>query len=314
MEFKKYKSISKTYDAIKIRHYKQLFPDGFWYITEKIHGTNFSFISDGVTVQYAQRSGILTETDSLFNYQANVHKLNDKILALAQEIGEPIQVYCEYYGKGIVGKGNIDYRSDDERDFIAYDILLLNQDKFISFPDNFNLLDKFEIPRVMAMYQGTLDECLTYSPEFNSFLNENTHAEGIVIKPIHDLRDNQNERLILKNVSTKFAETKLSKSELKHVNEKKEEMSNRNITEEATNKRLTDVRVGKVAAKFGISNTEKNKFGILITELTNDIIEEAKSEESLDLNLALVKQMCVPIVKSFFINTTDESKGNQEET
>jgi ABC-type uncharacterized transport system ATPase subunit len=108
MNFKKYESIANDNNSRTIDYYKEM---GFanndinWYATEKIHGANFSFISDGVTVQHAQRSGIIE--GNFMNHLAFVDKLNDKVLALAKHLNQKIQVVCEYYGKGIINKGAI---------------------------------------------------------------------------------------------------------------------------------------------------------------------------------------------------------------
>ena len=56
----------------------------------------------------------------------------------------------------------------------------------------------------------------------------------------------------------------------------------------------TEVRLGKVAAKYGIVPSEKSKFGLLITEFAKDIAEEA----NLDVNV--VKKQITSTVKSFF--------------
>ena len=123
--FKKYESIANHNNQKTIDYYRE---QGFasaqvrWYATEKVHGTNFSFLCDGEAVSYAQRSGPIT--DSFFNYQANAPKLQPRVLALARHLGQAVQVFAEYYGRGIVNKGAIVYRNDDEKHFVAYDIFL----------------------------------------------------------------------------------------------------------------------------------------------------------------------------------------------
>ena len=39
-----------------------------WVVTEKIHGANFSFHTDGETVEVARRRGLLKKDENFFNY------------------------------------------------------------------------------------------------------------------------------------------------------------------------------------------------------------------------------------------------------
>jgi Rnl2 family RNA ligase len=300
--FEKYKSINQVYNLTTLEYYKQIDADKVqWYITEKIHGTNFSFLSDGVSVAYAQRSGI---TEGIFNSQAHVHQIENKILELSKKLERPIQVVCEFYGKGIVNKGAINY-CNDHKDFIAYDIRFTDTDEFMSYPANFAWFDAVGISHPEVLFEGTMEECLKFNVEFDSPLAKTygiiTHAEGGVLKPFIDLRTQPNkDRVILKNVSVKFAESKFNSEEKKSFVDKNNELSNKFQTEESVTPRLTDVRMGKVAAKIGVAQTEKNKFGILIEALVEDISEEILRENQIEINKVLCKQMCVPLVKQFF--------------
>ena len=41
---------------------------GEWIATEKIHGSNFSFVTDGTSVAVAKRTGLLQPVDKFFNW------------------------------------------------------------------------------------------------------------------------------------------------------------------------------------------------------------------------------------------------------
>jgi Rnl2 family RNA ligase len=299
-KFKKYESIPNHNNQRTIDYYKELgftLPQNKWYATEKVHGTNFSFISDGSTIDYAQRSGIIE--GSFMNYQSNTPKLDSKIIALAKHLGETIQVVTEYYGAGIVNKGAIKYRNDVEKNFVAYDILLLDTNDFLPYPQNIELLDRFEIPRVQVIATGSFDELMEVDTQFKSPLAKlgsvDTYAEGIVLKPFNDIRldTDEKERVVLKRVSDEFSENKPKKVE------KTEKVVETSIVELIDSKN-TEIRVGKVAAKFGILPTEKNKFAPLIIELSKDICDEIATENNIVVDANLVKKQLSQVVKAYF--------------
>lgn len=300
-QFKKYESIANDNNTRTIEYYKEqgfTNPDILWYATEKIHGTNFSFISDGETVIHAQRGGIIE--DNFMNCNAFVHKLDAKVEALARYIGQPIQVVCEYYGKGIINKGAIQYRNDDEKDFIAYDILLLNDNKFVSYPNNMDLFYQFDIPNVAVLAEGTFEQLMEIHNVRKSYLAElngvDTYAEGMVLKPYDDIRLNTEakERVVLKRVSEQFAENRPRKVE-------KAVGTIDDATIQLIDSKNTEIRLGKIAAKIGILPSEKNKFAQLIIELANDIQAEIQKESSNTVDVNIIKKQLTTMVKSYFV-------------
>lgn len=289
--FKHYASIANDNNDRTINYYREqgLTTKTNWYATEKVHGTNFSFISDGNTVIHAQRSGI-TE-GSFMNHLQFCSEMDNNVLSLAKHLGEPVQVVTEYYGKGIISKAAIPYRNDDVKAFVAYDVYLPNKGIYMSYPDNFDLLHKFDIPTTAVIAEGTFEDLLKIDTHYRSILaKENgveTYAEGVVLKPFEDLRLETGDRVILKRVSTTFAENRPQRVE------KTVTVVDDNIIA-IVDSMNTEVRLGKVAAKYGIVPSEKSKFGLLITEFAKDIAEEA----NLDVNV--VKKQITSTVKSFF--------------
>jgi Rnl2 family RNA ligase len=341
--FQKYKSIAKTYDTITIEYYKQ---QGYnkqeWYVTEKIHGANFSFISGAIDtsklsdrtkeivktlqdnentdyfakanldyfIEHAGRAGILKEGE-LLNYQSFTYKLNDKIKALAKHLNKTIQIVTEMYGKGVTGKPHIPYTDEskvtinnqqvDTRDFVAYDIRI-GDNEYMNYEEAVELFKQFDIPYMPILFKGTMEECIAYSPEFKSLLAKSngidTDAEGIVIKPMNSIFTITGDRVILKNVADKFQENKLTKGQADAIKEKKQDSGNKALIDSC----LTEMRVSKVAAKFGISVEDKaTKFKLLLNELSKDIIEEIDKEHQLKVDVKLVNQLCTPLVKTFFV-------------
>jgi len=75
MKFTKYSSIENTYRKKEI---EKIYINGFadnkikWIVTEKIHGANFSFISDGKKVIAAKRTSILNNNELSKFYDADI--------------------------------------------------------------------------------------------------------------------------------------------------------------------------------------------------------------------------------------------------
>ena len=66
MEFTEYEKINNSMSKFEDRpEYKKI----KCVVTEKIHGANFSFHTDGVIVKIARRRAILADDESFFNYQ-----------------------------------------------------------------------------------------------------------------------------------------------------------------------------------------------------------------------------------------------------
>jgi uncharacterized protein YlbG (UPF0298 family) len=122
------------------KHIKQLEKYGYlnssieWIALEKIHGANFSFITDGIEIITAKRSGIISEKEKFFNSTAISKKYLDDILTLYHVIKKTnpetttVQVFGEIFGGYYPGFTNnmkpvqkgVYYRP--EIDFLVFDI------------------------------------------------------------------------------------------------------------------------------------------------------------------------------------------------
>jgi Rnl2 family RNA ligase len=296
--FRKYQSIKRATDVVTLDYYIQQGWDRLqWYATSKVHGTNFSFISDGNEVKYAQRTQV---TDSIFGSHLDVHKVEDKIKQLAKHLGKTIQVYGEYYGGGssIAGKSSIPYFKDESRkEFIFFDIRLADEDVFVEYPLNFELFDKFEIPRVPLIYEGTLHECLKQPKSFKSLVAEtDCIEEGYVVKPFKPLFVQDSDRVIMKMIAPEFDDVKKGTVDLKVAKQKQDNFDLYNFTKQVIDEKVNAVRCDKVAAKFGLEAQYKKNFGLLLNALVEDIIDETEEK----VNEEQIKKACINIVKGYF--------------
>lgn len=234
MKFKKYNKLINI-DKQTIEHlHKHLggisgVPDR-WAVTEKVHGSNLSFICDGVDVIFATRKRIV-ESDNFYghtadNYSGIIEK--EKILNLFGLVKrlypnvKQVNIYGELFG------GN--YKHDDVdkcnvssvqkgiyyapyNGFYAFDICV--DEEYVSTYTCNNLCSAAKIFYATLLYEGTIEECLTYPNAFKSTLSKqlglpdvecDNICEGVVIKPIKPTYYGNGNRVMLKNKNALWSE------------------------------------------------------------------------------------------------------------
>lgn len=297
MKFKKYNSIENSYREPyieKVRETLDFFgcPNMLFSVSEKVDGCNTSIITDGSNIITGKRSTILTAEDKFYGFQdfAESH-LKDVVIGIMETLKKEmdinqIQVFGEFFGGDYDG-----YKSDvpkiqkgiqycPNHEFYAFDILVSDGEKniYLGVDKCNSLFEKFGLFYNKELFRGTLDECLTYSPVFISTIGErlgyprleNNFAEGVVIKPIEDIRFANGDRIIIKNKNPKFNEfEKSGKKEKVQI-----ELSDTciNIIAEIGNY-ITEARLGNVMSHLGELDMPK-QMGLLIKEYSADTLEE----------------------------------------
>jgi Rnl2 family RNA ligase len=75
-----------------------------WVVTEKIHGSNFSFITDGKDIRCAKRSALLGSNEEFLNYQFILEKYRSNVLEAYKIVKqhspdlEVMKIYGELFG------------------------------------------------------------------------------------------------------------------------------------------------------------------------------------------------------------------------
>lgn len=237
MKFRKYNSIENTYQDKLIHKVVQfkMNDDDKWFVTEKVHGANFSVSTDGQNLRYAKRTSFLSQSDNFFNWQEIAGGLNGKIFKLYHLIKvrykdtSKVQVFGELFGGSYphknVPKNNhacrvqkgVFYSPNNE--FMAFDILI--NDKMYIYPkEAFELFKICDIPHVPVIATGqTLDEALKISNEFNTLIPnlldfpeiDDNICEGVVIVPETGEQFMGENRIIFKNKNSKFSEKQKTK-------------------------------------------------------------------------------------------------------
>jgi len=167
-----------------------------WIFTEKVDGTNIRVMFDGNKITYGGK----TDNASIHGHLIlRLQELFDSKLELFKETfppkeGEETQVcfYGEGYGAGIQTGGC--YKST--KDFVLFDIKIGGL--FLFRKDIEEIAVKFGIDIVPIIGEGTLQEGIElvkngFKSKWGDFI-----AEGIVARPLTELRTRRGDRIITK--------------------------------------------------------------------------------------------------------------------
>ncbi|CAI2174262.1 1631_t:CDS:2 [Funneliformis geosporum] len=198
-----YCSIKNGSNKSRISHFDNLSSICDWVDTEKLHGANLSFITNGKEIKCARRSAILREKEQFYNHQIQLQKYSKNIFSIYNRMkekdlikGEMIIIYGELFGE-----------------FLPFD--LFDGKDFVDFDITIDLFKENDIPHVKEL-----------SRDYENL------AVGIVIKPIKPLRTDNGSRVILKIKIEDFEERKrVNINRLESVISKQGELNEENDNE-----------------------------------------------------------------------------------
>jgi Rnl2 family RNA ligase len=210
-----YEKIVESPDSWQLdeRGYRQLRKVS-WVVTEKIHGANFCFITDGQVVRHANRKRFLSPDEDFFHYQRVAADLQPQILqsfSLLKQRHPSLQllfVYGELFGGGyphpeVAANPSVQliqtgiYYTPDIA-FCAFDAaLLLGKERtYLDYDQAIDIWQQVGLFHAKPLFTGTFEDALTYPLGFDSTipqqlglppLSSANKAEGIVIKPLKHL-------------------------------------------------------------------------------------------------------------------------------
>lgn len=164
--------------------------DNQWRGTEKIDGTNIRVIWDGQNVTFGGRTGNAQIPSKLVEHLIATFPA-EKLLSVFGDRGG-IVLYGEGYGAGIQSGG--DYRPDQS--FILFDIAA--GDTWFEHGVVGDFASQLQIPMVADVFTGTLNEAIMkVTGGFKSEIGS-TLAEGLVLRPVVEMKDRLGNRIITK--------------------------------------------------------------------------------------------------------------------
>lgn len=188
-----------------------------WAVTEKIHGANFCFITDGAAVQCANRRAILRPDEPFFAYQRVRTRLSDAVrsaFGLVQHEQPKLRrllIYGELFGGGYPHpdvpaeptvqpvQTGIWYAPSIE--FCAFDLAIVGAEegppRYLDYEQALVICERAGLLAATPLSTGSLNAALAFPLGFDSTiparlglpaLGEPNAAEGVVIKPVRELR------------------------------------------------------------------------------------------------------------------------------
>lgn len=175
-----------------------------WVCTEKIDGTNVGIVWDGYAVHFQGRSETSSLPSKLVDYLMNTF-LSDEVQELfEQKFGEmKVILFGEGYGAGIQ-KGKA-YRNDLA--FILFDVYLPEKDLWLKRDAIEDIAQSFNIEAVPVIMTGTLPEAVEFVKTRPSSTIGNAKMEGLVCKPLEEVRDRMGNRVVVKVKCKDFPNT-----------------------------------------------------------------------------------------------------------
>lgn len=205
-----------------------------WVVTEKAHGANFSFVYEEKILRFAKRKEYLSWQDDFFGFQAVVHEIEDKVLALFEQLSLDMPAKKHIlYGELIGGKyphaqvekvENVQaiqtgvYYAPDIQLF-AFDIAIETEGEksYLVYEDSLQYFEKFHLLHAKPLFIGKFTTALHVNLRINStipeILNlpplEDNLIEGVVIKLYQNPQKiAYSPRIILKIKNPEFDEEK----------------------------------------------------------------------------------------------------------
>ena len=167
--------------------------DNMWLFTEKVDGTNIRIHWDGHKVEFGGRTDKAQIPGPLLN------KLNEMFMTTeAEELFEQtwgdkdVILFGEGYGPKIQNGG--DYRSDVS--FILFDVLVGNNYQEREWVEK--TAQMFNIDVVPIVLTGTIQDGIDYVMKHPRSTMGTAMMEGVVGRPMIELRDRRGERVIVK--------------------------------------------------------------------------------------------------------------------
>lgn len=165
-----------------------------WEFTEKIDGTNIRIYWDGHKVSYHGRTENASIPANLMNRLIELFggEVNEEMFE--QKFGEtPVILIGEGYGAKIQ-KGGGNYREDN--DFILFDVSI--NGKYLSRENVKDIANYFNLDVVPTIMIGKLEDGVKYVKEKPKSKIGVADAEGLVARPLFELKDENGKRIIVK--------------------------------------------------------------------------------------------------------------------
>lgn len=239
MKFSRYASIDNSYRLKTIGLIQEQLPNAQFVVQEKIHGSNFAIYTDGETVRYAKRGGLLNDEEIFFNHpkleryglESKIKEIFTNLKTNLKTVGDEagievgfsqISIHGEIFGGSYphedvskvegVSRVQKEVLYSPNTEFMAFDIKV--DGDFVDMGIFIECCESFNIPHLPILLTGTLEEALNYQNEYQTTIPKmlglpeipDNICEGNVIKPLETAYFGNGSRIVVKNKNAKFSE------------------------------------------------------------------------------------------------------------
>lgn len=174
-----------------------------WQWTEKIDGTNVRVHWDGHKVSFSGRTDNSQLPSPLLNRLIDIFGGTDTEELFEQLFGEKdVILFGEGYGKKIQAVGS--KYIPDGVDFILFDVCV--NDTYLDREEVENIALAFRISAVPVVLVGTINDAINYVMTKPKSTIGTAPMEGLVGRPVVELKDKNGKRLIVKVKVCDFTE------------------------------------------------------------------------------------------------------------
>ena len=174
-----------------------------WQWTEKIDGTNVRVHWDGHKVSFSGRTDNSQLPSPLLNRLIDIFGGTDAEELFEQLFGEKeVILFGEGYGKKIQAVGS--KYIPDGVDFILFDVCV--NDTYLDREEVENIALAFRISAVPVVLVGTINDAINYVMTKPKSTIGTAPMEGLVGRPVVELKDKNGKRLIVKVKVCDFTE------------------------------------------------------------------------------------------------------------
>lgn len=178
----------------------QRYKDVSFYVTEKVDGTSMTvFVKDG-EMHVCSRNMDLAELDNTYWRVANALNLKEKL----QSYSGRYAIQGELVGEGIQGN-KLKIKGQKLLVFNVYDFV---EAKYLDFSElqtfcSVNMLEMVPIVDISTILYESVDKMVAYATR-KSIIATNTWVEGLVFRPVKEMRDEDLGRLSFKVINPEF--------------------------------------------------------------------------------------------------------------
>lgn len=307
-----------------------------WCVTEKVHGSNFSFYMSQDEFRVSKRNGFIKEGENFFQYtrmkESNGYKIRQlwDYLVSVDEMGGNIGELKELIVYGELCGGAYDHPDVEKPknvrkiqkgvnyapDIIFYCFDIMINGEFQNMFDVQWMCKACDIFVAEILQVGTFDECLEHSNEFQTKIParlglpsiDNNICEGVVLKPIYPKYFKDGSRVIVKSKNAKFLE--VSREGKPKRAKKAIELSEhaKNVLDVVSGY-ITENRLLNVISNFG--KPEKRDFRVVWQLFKDDVLKDYFKDfqdDILDVDrpiiMKLIGRLCTEVWKPVFLKIT----------